>query len=224
MSGEQGPRPQSTVLQETDPHETYWILRREQVECLASPRRQELLDRLAACGPESVKECAQAVGLKPSAAYRHLSALQGVGLIHTAGTRVVNRKQETLYEAVAPRMRLAGALSERELHGALRRVVAALGRQMTRDFERGLDSDRAVATGPERNVGFYRHVAAPDEETLAQINRRLDQVAELLWQPPKEGRPLISLGWVMAPGSDRPETEDEAPSPSFERPEKRGEE
>ena len=184
--------------------ETYWILRREQIECLASPRRQDLLDRLAAAGPQSVKECARAVGLKPSAAYRHLAALQDVGLIRVAGTRVVRRKQETLFETVAPRMRMAAALGKPELQEPLSQVVAALCRQLDRDFKAGLGAPSAVPSGAGRNVGFYRHVAAPDAATLEEINAHLTRVAELMWREPSPGRPLLGLGWVMAPVGEAP--------------------
>lgn len=186
--------------------DTYWILRRDQIECLASPRRQDLLDRLAASGDQSVKQCAIAVGLKPSAAYRHMSALLEVGLIRVAGTRVVNRKQETLYRAVSPRMRLAGALGRSELHDSLRQVVKALGRQMSRDFDQGIDHGQAVSSGPERNVGFYRHVGAPSADAMSELNGHLQRIAEILWSDPQPDRPLISLGWVLAPVGDEPET------------------
>lgn len=183
---------------------TYWILRRDQIECLASPRRQDLLDRLASAGPQSVKECAGAVGLKPSAAYRHLAKLREVGLIRVAGTRVVRRKQETLFEARAPRMRLAAALGKADLHEPLEQVVAALCRQLERDFNAGLGTPDAAPGGAERNVGFYRHVAAPDAATLAEINAHLTRIAELMWREPTPGRPLIGLGWVMAPVGKAP--------------------
>ena len=196
---------------ETVEAETYWILRRDQIECLASSRRQDLLDRLAAAGDQSVKQCATAVGLKPSAAYRHLSALLQVGLIEVAGTRVVNRKQETLYRSVAPRMRLAGALDRPELHPSLRRVVCALSRQMSRDFERGLDHGEAQCAGVDRNLGFYRHVGAPSAEVMREINGHLDHIAELLWQPPEQERPLLSFGWVLAPVGDEGRRDEDEP-------------
>ncbi len=198
-----GTAAESVETVETDTEsETYWILRRDQVECLASSRRQDLLDRLAAAGDQSVKQCATAVGMKPSAAYRHVSALLEAGLIEVAGTRVVNRKQETLYRAVAPRMRLARALDRPDLHPSLSRVVYALSRQMARDFERGLGHGDGQCTGSDRNLGFYRHVGAPSVEVMREINGHLDRIAELLWRQPEPDRPLISFGWVMAPVGD----------------------
>src|SRR5689334_10101526 len=103
---------------------TYWILERRQIACLASPRRQDILDRLVATGPCSVREFCAAVGLAPSAAYHHLRRLEAVGLVVEAGTRVVNRRTERLYAPRAPRMRLARALGRAPVRAEVHRVVA----------------------------------------------------------------------------------------------------
>lgn len=184
------------AARETD---TYWILDRKQILCLASSRRQDILDRLAASGPSSVREFAAAVGLAPSAVYHHLRRLEAAGLVAAAGTRIVRRRTEKLYAAVAPRMRLARALEQGRHREPLQRVVAALCRQMSRDFARAISRPGARADGPGRNLGFFRLVGSPDAATLAEINRHLDRVAELFWGQAGGGAPLVALGWTLAP-------------------------
>jgi DNA-binding transcriptional ArsR family regulator len=178
---------------------TYWILRQDQVRCLASARRQEILDRLVAVGPSSVRECATSIGLAPSAVYRHLHQLVAVGLVVEAGRRVVQRRTEKLYAPIAPRVRLAGALDQGLEPRLFKTVVASLSRQMNRDFAAAVARPGAVTRGARRNLGFFRLVGAPDARTLARINRHLAEIAELLWSTPGRKRPLVALGWVLAP-------------------------
>jgi DNA-binding transcriptional ArsR family regulator len=178
---------------------TYWILRPDQIRCLASARRQEILDRLVATGPVSVRECAAGLGVAPSALYHHLHRLVAVGLVVAAGSRVVQRRTERIYAPVAPRVRLAGALQKGVAPKLMARVVASLARQMERDFAKASRRQAGVTVGKRRTLGFFRLVGAPDAKTLAAINRHLDQVTELLWNAEGPERRLVALGWVMAP-------------------------
>ena len=178
---------------------TYWILRPDQIRCLASARRQEILDRLVATGPASVRECAAGLAIAPSALYHHLHKLEAVGLVVAAGSRIVQRRTERIYAPVAPRVRLAGALQRGVAPRLMTRVVASLARQMERDFARAVADKAGVAAGARRNLGFFRLVGAPDARTLATINRHLAAVTELLWNAPGPEKRLVALGWVMAP-------------------------
>ena len=78
-----------------DRSQTYWIMTPDQLAAMASPRRQDIVDRLAATGPLSVKELAAQIGARPPALYHHIERLLEVGLIVEAGTRTVRRKRET---------------------------------------------------------------------------------------------------------------------------------
>ncbi len=178
---------------------TYWILREDQIECLASSRRQSILDRLCVDGPSSVREFSRAIGLKPSAAYHHLERLIEAELVEEAGERPVGRRIEKLYQAVAPRMRMARALADPDLAEPLRQVVSAMCRQLDRDFAVGIEHPAARPTGATRNLGFSRTVGTPDTETMKQINQRLAEIQELFWREPRRGAELVSFGWTLAP-------------------------
>src|SRR5690349_12013162 len=123
-----------------DRSRTYWIMAPDQLAAMASARRQDIVDRLAAAGPLSVKELAAQIGARPPALYHHIERLLAVGLIEEAGARVVRRKREQLYAARAPRMRLARALAEGAHPDLMEAIVASLTRQMDRDFRAGLAS------------------------------------------------------------------------------------
>ena len=182
-----------------DRSQTYWIMAPDQLAAMASPRRQDIVDRLAATGPLSVKELAAQIGARPPALYHHLERLLGVGLIEEAGARTVRRKREQLYAARAPRMRMARALAEGRHAELMEAIVASLTRQMDRDFRTGMRSPARNADGEQRNFGFFRLIGRPDAAGMARINACLGEVAEILWQADDPEADLVSLSWVLTP-------------------------
>ena len=177
-----------------------WILREDQLRCLASATRMDIVDHLAGRGPMSIKQLAQAIGRQPSALYHHLDKLLAVDLVREAGRRVANRKQELLYATPSRRMRLRRALEGGEHGEVMREIVGSLCRQAERDFARGQGKRSASAEGSARNLGFFRLVARPGPARLARINALLEEVGELLWQEEDGDGEVVLLTWVMAPG------------------------
>ena len=183
-----------------DRTQTYWIMAPEQLAALASARRQDIVDRLAAsAAPLSVKELAEQIGARPSALYHHIEPLLAVGLIEMAGTRIVHRKREQLYAARAPRMRMARALAEGAHPALMEAIVASLTRQMDRDFRAGMASPTRRADGETRNLGFFRLMGRPDDTGMTRINACLAEVAEILWEAGDPDAELVCLSWVLAP-------------------------
>ena len=177
----------------------YWITRKDQIECLVSAVRTDIVDHLASTGPLSIKELAHQIGMKPSALYHHFELLLEVDLIQEAGARVANRKSEKLYATPSRRMRMIKALGDPNNADEMRKMVSALARRAERDFSNGLEHEKSKTTGPARNLGYYRIANRPDKQTLREVNQKFDEIAELLWRDPDPTQPLMSLIWVMAP-------------------------
>lgn len=181
-----------------EPHEE-WILREDQLECLVSATRTDIVDHLAAHGPLSVRELAKAIGMQPSALYHHLELLVAVDLVREEGSISSNGKAEALYATPSRRMRLRRALEDPHHAPTMRKIVATLGRRAERDFARGIEADCARAGSQDRNLGFFRLVNRMDRQRLGRLNALLDEVAELMWEEPQEDGELVTLTWVMAP-------------------------
>lgn len=179
--------------------DTYWIMEPRQLAEMASARRQDIVDRLAATGPLSIKELAAQIGARPSALYHHVEKLLEVELIVEAGFRIVHRKREQLFATRAKRMRILRALVDGTHQPLMERIVASLTRQMERDFRAGGVSPVREADGPGRNYGFFRLIGRPGPDDLARINACLAEVAEILWDKGDEKAPIVCLEWVMTP-------------------------
>jgi len=177
----------------------YWILDKQQIACLASVPRAEILDWLASSGPQSVSELAASLDRQPSSLYHHLQKMMRVGLVEEAGTQSVYRRTEKLYKTPSRRMRLKRALSDGKHDPWMAKSVAAMSNQFQRDFTSGLKNPGAKRAGPYRDLGFYRFVGRPSAKGLKEVNRHLDAIAEILWNDQDPDRPAVALGWIMAP-------------------------
>ena len=179
--------------------QTYWIVDKRQLEAMVSPRGHDIVDRLSADGPMSIKELARQIGCRPSSLYHHIAKLTDVGLVVEAGSRIARRRREQLYNTPAPRMRLARALAEWKHPEIVNAIAAALTRQMARDFSEGAKHPARLAEGDERNFGFGRLIGRPTPVQLARVNACLAEVREILWNSADESEPAVSVGWVIAP-------------------------
>lgn len=178
---------------------THWVEEVERIRVGVHPRRQDIIDRLAAFGPLSVRDLAHGIGAKPSALYHHLKLLKEAGLVVERGFDVSRRKREQLYGTPARNMRLRLRPSDPANREVVQQVVKALGRQIERDFSLAQAEPSARTEGETRNLGLRRLCGSPDAESLAKINALLEQIGDLLsaGQPsPGDG---VVLTWTIAP-------------------------
>ena len=156
--------------------DSYEIVDPAQLEMLTSMRRHDIGDRLGMSEPMSVKELARSIGAQPSALYHHIEAMLRVGLVVEAGSRVVNRKREVLYSTPAKQMRLAQALADPANADVMNRMIAAMSRQVARDFAAGAELPSKVVEGDARNYRFFRLLGRPTPEQTARINACIGEV------------------------------------------------
>jgi len=179
--------------------QVYQIVKPSQLEAVVSTRRHDIMDRVTASGPMSVRELAQEMGVAPSSLYFHIQHLCSVGLLAEAGIRQTGKKPEQLYAAPSRRMRMLDALQEPRNKTVLRDLVASICRQASRDFARGFDASHRKTAGAKRNTRFARLVGRPDAETMAQINAHLDAVTELIAESAGGAGERVAFTWVTSP-------------------------
>jgi DNA-binding transcriptional ArsR family regulator len=175
------------------------IRRVGQIQALASPVRQEIADCLAAGGPMSVAELAAELGRTPPSLYFHVQRMLQAGLIETAGERNLQRHAEKLY-AAARVMRVHYDLRDPDSRDAVSAMAASMQRVAARDFERGIESAEARATGGRRNLWAARMVAWVSAEELARLNALLESILDLLSTRCDETKTeRVALQWTLTP-------------------------
>jgi predicted transcriptional regulator len=180
--------------------QTHWITRKDQLEILASAVRLDILDRLAAMGPMSVKELAASTGKKTTPIYHHLEQMEQVGLIRRTSASGTRGRPAAVYQAAGKVMRLARAPlapANRQPMSKIGRIVAS---QAAKDYARGFKSKHWQTEGPARNHWHFRCITRPSTARLAKINELLDELAVLIWTPDPSPGPLsMSVAWFLSP-------------------------
>jgi hypothetical protein len=179
---------------------THWIMRKDQLQILASAVRLDIADRLAALGPMSVKELADSMGKNTTPIYHHLEQMGKVGLVRRTSASGTRGRPAAVYEAPGELTRLARApriASNRKPMAKIGRIAAG---QAGKDYARGFKSKNWQIEGPARNHWVFRCITQPSPKRLAKINELLDQLAALIWTPdPSPGRLSMSVAWFLAP-------------------------
>jgi DNA-binding transcriptional ArsR family regulator len=186
----------------------------EQIRCLASPVRQEIVDTLQALGTASAADLAAELGRPADGLYYHLRSLLETGLVVAAGHRGAGRRREAVYALPAgDGLRLAYDPDNVANVEAVTDVVGSMLRVAGRDFEKGFRPGLAVCEGPHRNLWAARLKGWLSETELEEIHELLRRVRRLLDRPRQSGEQrLHCFTLVLAPSpagaTDGPEGAD----------------
>ncbi len=157
----------------------YSVRSSAQLQVLASPDRQEIVQTLLGRPPMSVRDLGELLGRLPVSLYYHLRALERAGLVVRAGDRGAGRGKETLYGLPAGEIAIQPERRGRREVAALRKIGAGAFRQAMRLH------DAMVAEEPSPRLLRREHLLAQrtvrlDARGLEQVNRRLRDLADLL--------------------------------------------
>jgi DNA-binding transcriptional ArsR family regulator len=180
--------------------EIYWVTRKDQLRVLASAARLDIVDRLGAHGPMSVRDLASSIGKNATSVYGHLSRMEKVGLVRRTSASATRGRPAVLYAAPGGLVRLARAAES----PANRQVMAKIGHiaasHAGKDYALGFRAPDWKLAGAARNHWFFRCVMRPSPDRLAKINALFDELASLIWTPdPSPGDMSMSVAWFMAP-------------------------
>jgi len=179
----------------------YWqVDEPAQIELLASPIRQEIVDTLGALGgPVSAAELALQLGRHADGLYYHLGLLGKAGLIvESMGEDEVRRYALPGTRTLA--LRLAYPTGSEPGKRALSKFTHAMLKVAQEDFDTALAMPDIVTAGSGRQLWAARNKAWLSEDELAQANALLERLCELMSQPrTPERTQLLSCAFVLAP-------------------------
>ncbi|RYD15987.1 MAG: ArsR family transcriptional regulator [Lysobacteraceae bacterium] len=175
-----------------------------EIALLASPTRIEIVDTLESLGDAvSVAELAAALGRPADGLYYHLRQLAAGGLIEEEASPE-GRRYRTRSRA-GDRLRLRYRPGRSANAREVGRVAASVLRVAGRDFDRAIADPATVVEGAQRELWAARGKGWVGAVELAEINRLLARLIDLLQQPRSTKRDrLVALTWLLAPLEPRP--------------------
>lgn len=173
------------------------------IDLLASPSRIEIVDTLEVMGEAvSVADLASSLGRPADGLYYHLRQLVQGGLVEE--TIASDGRRYSVRTHPGDRLRLRYRPGATANAKAVGRVAASVLRVAERDFRRALADPKTVTEGPLRELWVARGKGWVRPDELAEVNRLLSRLMELLQQPRAgEKAELVSLSWVLAPLEDK---------------------
>ena len=179
---------------------SYWVSDPRQIEAAGHPARHDIVDRLVALGPLSVRDLATNLGRNVTSIYHHLKHLEKIGLVQSLTPESSKRgRPHLLYKSIAPRIRLVRAAADPSLRAPLAKWARVVGGQAAKEYIAGMSNPDAVFSGKERNLLLGRGVTTASPERLARINELMDALTELVLTPEPTPGPLVSVGWFLSP-------------------------
>ena len=157
----------------------YLVTSPRQLEALASPGREDIIDAVTVLGPCGVTEIARFVGKSRHALYYHVKVLRDHGLLvetHVEGKGV---KPTAHYDLPGRPFLVRYDLSTPKSRRAVIAIGKARFRAGQRGFVRGCASDTAVVEGPRRNLWVAHWNGWLTLQDLEKANRLLAELVDV---------------------------------------------
>ena len=156
---------------------TQITLNREQLECLASPLRKELLEALRQLGTASITELATFMERSPKSLYYHIHQFQRVGLVEVSETRMAGKREEAVYKLIAERFVLEEDSEDAGYVKAAARSVSALLRKVDKEFQQASEAQPG-GTDEMQEVLVMRVMTRLNPTDLAQLRKMLREASQ----------------------------------------------
>jgi len=171
----------------------------KQIAALVNPRRAEIFQLLAACGPLSVIDLAEHLSLRPTALYHHLDVLVSAGVLSTSCGKASGRGRPAVLYGARKVMQFTGALGETKTRRVVEKIVSATANKAARDLNAALVRDDKVLSGPQKDVAFFRALFAPSKKDLARVNALLDELQQIAMASPERAKgKLLAITWFVS--------------------------
>jgi predicted ArsR family transcriptional regulator len=171
-----------------------------QIDALASPARQEIIDTLEAAGPCSAAELGALLGRAPDSLYFHLKQLENVALVKRTERDIGRGRTEAVYAPASHDLRLTQAVFAPENTPSLIRLLRSMFRITTRDLEDALESGMARVRGKKCNFRAARLKAWLTPEQIVEVNEHIDAIMTVMRQGERPaGGQLHAVSIAMTP-------------------------
>jgi hypothetical protein len=147
---------------------------------VASPLRLEILGLFISGDPLAISDMAALMNRAPGSLYHHVGILVDAGILKQTGTRPKGKRHEALYLPTASRFEYDTSSGEEDAIASAVKVMATGFRMAERDLEAALRSDNRPMEGPDRDFYAFRLHLRASPELLAEINKHMNAVLDLL--------------------------------------------
>lgn len=173
----------------------------KQLQVIASPGRDEIVDAAGVIGPCTVTELARFLGRSRHALYYHVRALRKCGLLREARSTRHGGRALAMYEAPGRPLVVRFDFSTRRARQAVLKLAAARLRSASRGFVRACHGQGAVLEGPRRNLWATRWTGTLTPHALEEANRLFARLIDLFGTRDSRhpGEQLFELTFVLAP-------------------------
>ena len=181
----------------------------EQRRAVSSPLRLELIGLFTERKPLSVAQMAQVMGRPATAIHYHVRVLEKAGLLRRAGRKRGARRPEVLYIPTADVFKMEHRRDEPEVTAAAAlKALSMAFRMAERDMQAALTNPKTKSSGPYRNVFGGRMHCRLSKQDLAELNRHLRAIENMLMRAQRTHEPspsdtFVSLTLALMPLRNR---------------------
>jgi hypothetical protein len=173
-----------------------------QLQVIASPGRDEIIDAVSIIGPCTISELAEFLGRSRNGLYYHIRALRDCGIFLESFQTGGGKQRTARYDALGRPIIVYFDLATPKSRKAVLQLAHARVRTALRGFRRALRPDVAVVEGPGRNVWASRWTGWLSDSELKKVNCHFSQLTALFHKTagqPSSSRRYHELTFVLAP-------------------------
>jgi hypothetical protein len=180
----------------------YVVKSYKQLQALASPGREDIIDAVTVLGPCGVTDIARFVGRSRNALYYHVRAMRDLGLLVETQAEGKGVKPAAHYDLPGRPFLVRYDLSSPKSRRAVIAIGKARFRAGQRGFVRACASDGAVVEGPRRNLWVAHWNGWLTVRDLEKANRLLAELVDVFTpslDDTKKDRSPYALTFGIAP-------------------------
>jgi hypothetical protein len=171
--------PTRVALGGSPPGASHDISDRRQIEALASPLRQELVDAIQLHGPTTIHALGELLGRAPDGLYYHVRKLLEIGLLREVGSVPSGGREAQQYDVIGRPLRIVHQPGNAPQITAVKRSITALLRTTQRDAHKALELGLPRQQAESPDFTGMRARTWLDETQLTRVRELLAELAAI---------------------------------------------